>query len=366
MRVRFGGAAVLQSCFAQALLSVPSLPGQQRIAEADERLRRRAGLGGAQRFEAANRRQDRDRLPLAKPRRRLIRLEARQRLIGLCGDEHLEGQLGQRARRHDEQPLALDEVFDPAEQIAIKRMRGGGIEGRDLLRPSASVPSRALQTSRLSSAIPPVATIEPAAQRRHALPQGAGAQADACPASLLFCERENNRLFGNLADLPEIEKQHQGIPFAEQRLRVRERKRLRIGQFRVIGEGLAQRGLLLRKLGLDLRDGGARRFRGLGIGLARRRIEAAIGRLARAQQILLFAHELAKLLAALGKPRGHGGKRIRRIVLQRPLRRLEALGAVCSIACPGAVKRPRIGPKLACILRKNRLPSPPRSGSLPP
>ena len=118
-----------------------------------------------------------------------------------------------------------------------------------------------------------------------------GAQADACPAGLLFCEREDNRLFGNLAALPEIEKQHQRIPFAQQRLRVRKRKRLRIGQLRVIGEGLAQRGLLLRKLGLDLRNGGARRFRGLGVGLARRRIEPAIGGLARAQQILLLAHE---------------------------------------------------------------------------
>ena len=128
-------------------------------------------------------------------------------------------------------------------------------------------------------------------------------------------------------------------------MRVREGKRLRIGQLCVIGEGLAQRGLLLRELGLDVRDGGARRFRSPGIGLARRLIEAAIGRLARSQQILLFAHELAKLLAALGKPRGHGGERIRRIVLQRPLRQLEALCEVRGIACPGTVKRPRIGPQ---------------------
>ena len=126
----------------------------------------------------------------------------------------------------------------------------------------------------------------------------------------------------------------------------------------VIGEGLAQRGLLFRQLGLDVGDGGARCFRAFGVGLARRRIKAAIGGLARAKQILLLAHELGKLLAAFGKTQGHRGKRIRRTVLQRPLRQLEALGAVCDIACPGAVKRPCIGPQAARILRENRLSQP--------
>ena len=132
-------------------------------------------------------------------------------------------------------------------------------------------------------------------------------------------------------------------------------ERLRIGQFGIIGKVFAQLRLLLGELRLDLRDGGARRFGGLGVRLACRRIEAAISGLAGADQILLLAHELGQFLAAFGKAGGHGGERIGGLVLQRPLRKLEALGTVCGIAGIGTVKRPRIGPQVACILRKNRL-----------
>ena len=107
MRLCFGGARLAAILLGPGALVCAVHAGQERIAETGERLRRRAGLGGAQGLEAANRRQDRDRLPLAEPRRFFVRLEARQRLIGLLGDEHLEGQLRQRARRHNEQPLAL-------------------------------------------------------------------------------------------------------------------------------------------------------------------------------------------------------------------------------------------------------------------
>ena len=52
--------------------------------------------------------------------------------------QHLERQLRQRTRRHDQQMLALDEVFDLPEQRLVQRVRAGVIEGQRLARHSAS------------------------------------------------------------------------------------------------------------------------------------------------------------------------------------------------------------------------------------
>ena len=124
-----GNAALLwRRGFAAFLLGPGALvravrAGQERIAETGERLRRVASLGGAQGIEAANRRQDRNRLPLAEPRRLFVGLEARKLFVRLLRGEHFKRKLRQRARGHDREPLALDEVFDAAEQIAVERIR---------------------------------------------------------------------------------------------------------------------------------------------------------------------------------------------------------------------------------------------------
>ena len=49
---------------------------------------------------------------------------------GLLRDQHLERQRGERARRHDEELLALDQILKLTEQRLIKRMCAGEVEGQ--------------------------------------------------------------------------------------------------------------------------------------------------------------------------------------------------------------------------------------------
>ena len=48
--------------------------------------------------------------------------------LGFLGHQHVEGQLGQRARRYDQQMLVLDEVLDLAEQGFVQFIGGRGIK----------------------------------------------------------------------------------------------------------------------------------------------------------------------------------------------------------------------------------------------
>ena len=173
MWVWFGGGDLLQSCLSQARLSVPSTPSSSGLPN--------PANGSAAALALAVR--SALRLPtegstvtacLWPSHAPLVSLEVRQAFIGLFGDERLERQLRQRARRHDEQRLVLDEVFDAAEQFAIKPMRGGGIERRS---------PRCLRDFRLKirflpvipalfpAPAPPAAVVEAAAQNGHTLLQ---------------------------------------------------------------------------------------------------------------------------------------------------------------------------------------------------
>ena len=240
-------------------------------------------------------------------------------LIGLGGDEHLERKLGQRARRHDEQPLALDKVFDSAEQIAIKRMRGGGIERRNLLfryldakQGLASLavffPSRQLLLSRPQRK---AATRSPSALGAEAgmLVQRASflVSAKTSVSSGTFASARDQGTTRELrlhrAALALLQwKAASGLPAWH--------NQGSFGAARLGSPRALPRSQQWPRAPLPI----------FGMGFTRRRIEAAIGSLARACQILLLAHKLARALAALGKTRGHSGKRIGRIVLQRPLR----------------------------------------------
>ena len=84
------------------------------------------------------------------------------------GHEHLEGKLRQRAGRHDQQVLALDQVLHLAEQRRVELVRAGVIEGQRLVVARCLVERDA---QGLGALLCPVAVprrrIEAAAQRRH-------------------------------------------------------------------------------------------------------------------------------------------------------------------------------------------------------
>jgi hypothetical protein len=83
-----------------------------------------------QRSETRDRGQHADRLAGAEPSHLAIIGElGRQGSLGWLGDQHTEGQAGQRPRRYDEQMLVLDDALDRAEQLLVERMSAGEVEG---------------------------------------------------------------------------------------------------------------------------------------------------------------------------------------------------------------------------------------------
>ena len=121
--------------------------------------------------------QHRNRMAFTKPGDVTITFRRRgQRSLWLLRHQHLEGKACERARRHNQKPLALDHVLDLPEQRLIKLMGLIKIEGQGILRKSgtalsprsaahrlrrlgvdhssASKPQRRLETARASDSVP--------------------------------------------------------------------------------------------------------------------------------------------------------------------------------------------------------------------
>ena len=158
-----------------------------------------------------------------------------RRSRGGCRHQHLERQLRQRAGRHDQQLLALDEVLDLTEQRLVEPMRAGVIEGQRLAgiasasgsfgrsaprsagppMPSASSPQRSACTSRVSAAVPKLG---------------------AHPAHVGLGHDPDEGFLGRGLPFRRVEEQHQRLVGAELGLHLLRRERRRAGERGVIRE----------------------------------------------------------------------------------------------------------------------------------
>ncbi len=111
---------------APLIIGISRIAFEQRVAEADHRLLRRARPADpAQGLQRGHGGQHGERMIADEPSRGFD-IAARGRLC----EEHLERQLCERPGWDDDEALTLDEVFRLAEQRPVKRMRAGKIEGQ--------------------------------------------------------------------------------------------------------------------------------------------------------------------------------------------------------------------------------------------
>jgi hypothetical protein len=140
---------------------------EQGVAEADHRLRRGAGLGRAaecgQRGDGG---QYSNCMIADEPSGGGGVLGG-----GRLRHQHLEGERGERPRRHDQELLAFDQVLRIAEQALVQPVCAAQVEGERLARRIVGFGVAGAAQPGTGRVTPPRGRVETAAERRHLAPQ---------------------------------------------------------------------------------------------------------------------------------------------------------------------------------------------------
>ena len=173
--------------------------------------------------ERRHRRQHAQRMRLDEPGRLAQRLRGRRaRPRRRRRQQHLQGQAGERAGRHDDEvALARQHPGHGAEHQAIERMRAAEVEARDDAGPAAGGAFCVLLGQ----------GVETVAQRRHLLGEGLRAGIDLGPLGALARQRPHEALARADQD------GNQRLVGPQQRLRLGQPQRFRVGERHVGREG---------------------------------------------------------------------------------------------------------------------------------